>query len=311
MRPPISALLPIRDGERWIESSILNINQVLTSKDELLIINDGSKDNTVEIIKECNIIPNLRLISSPGLGLVNALNTGVTEAKNQWIARFDVDDIYDSRRIDLQMTDIPLEVVAIFTDFEMYSDNGEYLGYFPSPLSDFAILLSLARSERNAHPSVVFRKESVLKVGGYREEDFPCEDLSLWLRLAKVGKLHGIAYPALKYTLRADSVSSTRYLEAKIKTKQIFNSLFDLESHDQFLLFWQTLKLYKKSALGLQRKAYLLRDAIGSQVWVHLETKVKFLMIFFAIQMSLNPKTYLLLFRESKLRTERKRMRKV
>ena len=123
MRPQVSALLPIRNGERWIKSSISNLNQVLNPDDELLIIDDGSKDDTVAFIRESRIIPHLKLISTSGLGLVNALNMGIAEAKNQWIARFDVDDKYEPERIDLQLTDIPSGVVAVFTDFKMYSDR--------------------------------------------------------------------------------------------------------------------------------------------------------------------------------------------
>ena len=309
MRPPVSALLPIRNGERWIKSSISNLNQVLKPDDELLIIDDGSNDDTVAIIRESTIIPHLKLISTSGRGLVNALNTGIAEAKNQWIARFDVDDKYEPERIDLQLTDIPSGVVAVFTDFKMYSDRGEFLGYFPSPLSDIAILISLARSERNAHPSVIFRKDSVLEVGAYREEDFPCEDLSLWLRLAQIGKLHGISRPALKYTLRADSVSSTRYAEAKEKTERIFNTFFDLRDRNQLQSISDTFKLYKKSTYGLERKVYLLRDAFGSHVWRLLETKVKLLLMIVTIQIFLNPQTYLLFLRESELRSNRRKVR--
>ena len=309
MRLPVSALLPIRNGEKWIKTSISNLNQVLNSDDELLIIDDGSKDNTVAIIRESRIIPHLKLISTSGLGLVNALNLGIAQAKNQWIARFDVDDKYDPKRIDLQLTDIPSDVVAIFTDFKMYSDEGTFLGYFPSPLSDIAILLSLARSERNAHPSVIFRKDSVLEVGAYREEDFPCEDLSLWLRLAQVGKLHGISHPALKYTLRADSVSSSRYSEAKEKTERIFNTFFDLRNRNQIESIRNTLNLYKKSTYEIERKVYLLRDAFCSQVWRELETKVKLMLILVTIQMLLTPQTYPLILRESRLRSKRREVR--
>ena len=309
MRPQVSALLPIRNGERWIKSSISNLNQVLNSDDELLIIDDGSNDDTVAIIRESTIIPHLKLISTSGRGLVNALNTGIAEAKNQWIARFDVDDEYEPERIDLQLTDIPSGVVAVFTDFKTYSEKGEFLGYFPSPLSDIAILISLARSERNAHPSVIFRKDSVLEVGAYREEDFPCEDLSLWLRLAQIGKLHGISRPALKYTLRADSVSSTRYSEAKEKTERIFNTFFDLRDRNQLQSISDTLQLYKKSTYGLERKIYLLRDAFVSHVWRRLETKVKLLLIIVTIQIFLNPQTYLLFLRELRFRSIRRKIR--
>ena len=167
----------------------------------------------------------------------------------------------------------------------------------------------MARSERNAHPSVIFRKDSVLEVGAYREEDFPCEDLSLWLRLAQIGKLHGISCPVLKYTLRADSVSSTRYSEAKEKTERIFNTFFDLRDRNQIQSISNTLILYKKSTHRLERKVYLLRDAFGSRVWRHLEIKVKLLLMIVSIQIFLNPQTCLLFLRELRFRSNRRKVR--
>jgi len=309
-RPPVTALLPVRNGEQWMPNAIHNLNRTLTPYDEVVIVNDYSTDKTLDIIEESKFIAPLRVITNPGRGLVPALNAGISAAKNEWIARFDVDDDYLSNRFALQFENVSDGTVAIFSDFEIYSEKMDYLGYFPSPLYHAAIYVSLLNSERNAHPSVVFRKESVLTVGGYYEEDFPCEDLSLWLRLAKIGRLSAVPQPVLKYTLRKNSVSSSRYLEAKHKTKLVLEKYFDYNKNMDLKEFELILIDYKKYPQELERKLFLARDLCDKTLMKNQELKLRFFIIKIAINLSLNPRTYLVLAKQVLMRKKRRKYRK-
>jgi len=117
-------------------------------------------------------------------------------------------------------------------------------------------------SDRTAHPSVIFRKESALSVGLYRQEDFPCEDLSLWLRLGTVGDLVSIPSDELIYTLRNSSVSGSRYFEANQKSTEILlalntaNNLINRAMDD----FNDVLNFYKRVKLGRKRSLLFFRD---------------------------------------------------
>jgi glycosyltransferase involved in cell wall biosynthesis len=150
----------------------------------------------------------LRILDSPEPGLVNALNLGLRESSNTWIARFDVDDNYDSARISKQIEAIQANDVAIFSDYSIMSESKLNLGTIYSPVNPLACSISLINSERTAHPSALINKDAVLAVGGYLNEDFLVEDLSLWLRLSRVGNLRSVPKTLLHYTLSKSSVSS-------------------------------------------------------------------------------------------------------
>ena len=286
MRLPVSAVLPIKNGQEWIPEALLEISNLLESQDELIIIDDHSTDSTWEILERFSCQPSLRKIKNPGVGLVSALNEGIRVAQHEWIARFDIDDKYRTSRVDRQLAAITPRAVAVFTDYRIVTAEGKDLGLIPSPIHPAATALSLVHSDRTAHPSVIFRKESALSVGLYRKEDFPCEDLSLWLRLGIVGELVSIPSDELIYTLRKSSVSGSRYFEAKQKSIEILlasnvvTSLINRVMDD----FNDVLNSYKKVKLGRKRSLLFFRDIFHPIVFKNLTNKqrIKVSLKFFA-----------------------------
>jgi glycosyltransferase involved in cell wall biosynthesis len=309
MRRPISALLPIRDGEKWVLTAIDNLNRTLLPIDEVIIVDDGSTDRTLEILNRTDFKCSAKVLSNRSPGLVNALNLGIAEARNLWIARYDVDDEYIDERIDLQIGALEEDDVAIFSDFQIFSEEREYLGYITSPLTHLAIYLSLLKSERNAHPSVIFRRDAVLKVGGYLESDFPCEDLSLWLRLAEVGNLKGIPHPTLKYVLRRASVSGVRYREAKSKTQVVVDKYFNFGINLKLSDLHDSFCIYKKTTLSLERKLFLLRDLFEFNSRSKFKPELRAYLLLQTLFSFFNPKLLFVCIRELRDRKRRQKYR--
>lgn len=295
-RPSITALLPIKNGEKWLKRAVQNLNDVLDSNDEVIVIDDHSTDRTKELLLSSTFKSNFHLISNPGEGLVSALNEGVTSARHEWIARFDVDDVYDPRRILHQTTAIDLETVAVFTDYKILSEYGKNLGVIPSPIFPNAVALSLIRSDRTAHPSVIFRKKAAVDVGLYREEDFPAEDLSLWLRLHSIGKLKSVPFQDLHYTLRPSSISATRYHESKAKTRLLVSQFLDSHSVGSraYLEYSEIIKGYKKMSLSKERILLFLRDFLTPTIFFQLSHRQKVLITLRLFGYLLNP-TYIVI----------------
>ena len=208
--PYISALLPARNGERYLRRLIPRVLAMLSELDELLVINDGSTDNSSLILAELAITDTrLKILTTEGIGLVAALNLGIHNAKNSWIARFDVDDEYPLDRLHLQRQLIEENVAAIFSDYSFMTSSGISIGTVPSALKSNPIKLSLASSQRTPHPAVLINRAIVLAVGGYRVEDFPAEDLGLWFRMMKMGEFLSVPKVLLNYRLSGGSISSS------------------------------------------------------------------------------------------------------
>jgi glycosyltransferase involved in cell wall biosynthesis len=265
MESKITALMPVKDGAVFIKDALTQLQRSCKATDEILIVDDFSSDNTIQIIKDASKADDrIRLLVNSNPGIVGALNLGLSEASNEWIARVDVDDNYEVNRIDEQRVCIESNVIGIFSDYDFFSEDLPYLGTIPSAIDSDAVAVSLISSQRISHPSILFNKASALDVGGYQQEDFPAEDLSLWLRMSRVGNLISIPKVLLHYRLSAGSVTGTRR-NASISKK---NSLIQTIGINPLNVERVSSKLdhifevYKLETLSNEREILLIRDLI-------------------------------------------------
>ena len=223
-RERITAIVPVRNGAKFLYGFIPNIINTCSDEDEILFIEDHSTDNSLQILKEFSgIHKNIRVITSEKSGLVHALNQGIIEASNAWLARFDCDDKYAITRIDRQATMIKDNVVCIFSDYRISAPEGQNLGVIPSPVDPIPTKISLISNVRTPHPVAMMRRDAVIEVGGYIESDFPAEDLSLWLRLSRIGDLVSVPDELLTYYLHKSSITGTTYFQSKEKGRMMYS----------------------------------------------------------------------------------------
>jgi glycosyltransferase involved in cell wall biosynthesis len=212
-RQPCTILLPLFNGATFLPRAVANLCEIAGPGDEILIIDDGSVDiSDQEFEKLRKSDPRIVLYKCEHRGLVATLNYGIQVASHELIARADVDDLYAKNRIQVQVEFLSSnpEISAVFSDYEMVSSSGANLGVFPSAISPELTAFSLFSSQRTPHPSVMYRKSAILSVGGYLQEDFPAEDLALWIRLVRKGKIASIPHSLLKYTVHSSSITRTK-----------------------------------------------------------------------------------------------------
>lgn len=211
MKIEIAALMPVRNGQAFLASAITSIEANQGHLKEILIIDDGSEDKTASILDRwVKRNEKVRVITTKGIGLVNCLNLGLVESDSEYVARFDVDDLYSSDRIQIQSSYLTPGVAAVFSDYSFWEQKFGFLGTMPSAIFPHATSMSLVNHQRTAHPSVIFSKNAVFGVGGYNENDFPAEDYSLWLRLSKSNMVISVPEVLLSYRLSAGSISANQ-----------------------------------------------------------------------------------------------------
>ena len=265
-RVPCTILLPIFNASGFLLRSLQNLGEIAGPEDEILVINDGSTDLSQEILEKFQKNDKrFNVYNREHQGLVGSLNFGIENARNDFIARADVDDYYEIHRIDVQVKFLEEnpEIHAVFCDFEMVDVSGSSLGKFPSAISPALTAFSLVSSQRTAHPSVMYRKTAILDAGGYSEEDFPAEDLALWLRLIEKGKIASIPQQFLKYTVHRNSITSSHRKSMIMKSlalrKRFANEGSGLLGLDKFQA---NLLVYKKSTNENLRILFALQDLI-------------------------------------------------
>lgn len=259
----ITHLMPVRNGERYLEQAWTGILENFEFGDEVIIINDGSIDQTSNLLKQIGeSFPDLRIIETKSNGIVSALNTGFKESNNSWVARYDVDDIYPVHRISMQRRLISDDVSVIFADYVMRLENGFNMGLFPSPVTDFASRVSFLRSQQTAHSVALINRDHFNLAGGYLSEDFPAEDLGLWIRISQFGKILSVPEVLMKYRLSNSSTSGTRQIEARKVRHNLINKQPSILKSEASLdsLILETLDIYKSTSLEKLRVILFLRN---------------------------------------------------
>jgi glycosyltransferase involved in cell wall biosynthesis len=300
--------MPVRNGMKYLDSALSNLEVCASKADEILIINDGSTDGTLQKLNEwASDKPQVRILNNPGQGLVSALNFGLAESECKWIARFDVDDISQPSRLTEQRKLLGNQIAGIFSDYEVIDESGASLGVIPSAVDPEAVSLSLVTSQRTAHSSVLLNKEIALGAGGYREEDYLAEDLSLWLRMSRLGLLKSVPTSLMRYRLNGSSISNSRRAQMIQKKDELLKSIgvnqVDIKKFDEN---WEeTWNGYRNHSLADDRKILSYRDYRKCLNLYPIYGKISAVKIEMILRLSTSPGTMpsgMRLYRESKLR---------
>lgn len=206
----ISVLLPVRDGAATLARAIGSIRAQTFQDWELLIVDDGSTDDSRAIAEAAAREDGRVRVLAPGrAGIVAALNAGLAAARGELIARMDADDESHPERLAAQfaLLDSPenRDVGLVGCLVEFAGDRAASTGYalhvdwINSLVTSDDILLNRFVESPFAHPSVMFRRELVTQLGGYRAGDFP-EDYELWLRWLDAGvRMAKVPRPLLRW----------------------------------------------------------------------------------------------------------------
>lgn len=193
--PVISIVLPMRNAASTIDECLRSIVEQSFPDFEVIIVDDGSQDQSVSIVKRwCQQDQRIRLYCQGALGLVSALNRGLAFVRGQYMARMDADDIMLQTRLQWQLdyfvqhsnVDLVATQVELFADDEIKAGYQEYVRWQNACVSFSDIRDEIYVESPIAHPSIMVRRDVFEKVGGYRQGDFP-EDYELWLRMLHAG----------------------------------------------------------------------------------------------------------------------------
>lgn len=180
----ITVLMPLYNCSKYVEASVRSILQQSFREFEFLIIDDGSTDNSAELVSTFND-SRIILHKKHHTGLADTLNTGLKMAHGKWIARIDADDIAVKDRLRFQTGFINKnqDVDVIAGSSVYFSGNGKVEFTVRPPTDDKSIKEMLNVHNPVNHSAVTFKKEDIIAEGGYDVSMTCFEDFELWLRL--------------------------------------------------------------------------------------------------------------------------------
>jgi len=210
--PEITVIITTYNEEEFIESSIIALQDQSINDFEIVIVDDGSDDSTVELIQRIDD-PRINLIQKDHRGHYPALNTALRNSNGRFVAKVDPDDLPRKDRLEVQsdfLRNNP-EIGVVGSAYKAIHQirNEEYIRKYPTISSD--IKKELTKYIAMPHSSMMFRKSALEDVGYYDDSLDYLGEVELLLRIGEQYELANIDSPLITRRIRQDSNFNQRY----------------------------------------------------------------------------------------------------
>ena len=223
-KPLVSVLIPCYNCDQYVKEAVKSIIEQSYTNLEILVIDDGSTDNTGNILKEL-AKEDTRIVyikNEKNLKLIATLNKGLDLCKGKYIARMDADDISVPTRIEKQVDFLEKHsnIGIVGADIEFFGGNKRSI--WKTNTEDKYIRTDLLFGTCFAHPVVMMRTSILREHHLYYNDDYPhAEDYKLWCDIAQYTKLANIPEVLLYYRVNDNQVSNKYNLEQKETAQRI------------------------------------------------------------------------------------------
>src|SRR5690606_10889206 len=211
MPPLISCLIPVYNAQEFLEVALDSIQKQSFRDFEILAVNDGSTDGSLNILEtRAASDPRIRILSKPNGGIVSALNHGLEHCRGRLVARMDADDIALPDRFAVQMAAFEThpDAVAVGGLIQSIDGRGRPIAPPGSPsrvqVTDITGFPPVVANVQ--HSAGTFLKSALEAVGGYRSNFPHAEDYDLYLRLAGHGTFYNPPKLVLYYRVHSASL---------------------------------------------------------------------------------------------------------
>jgi glycosyltransferase involved in cell wall biosynthesis len=259
----VSVVMPVYNAEATVHQALDSVRTQTFQSLEIIVVNDGSTDNSLEILRQQ---PDIKLLDHSHRGIVPALNDGLTAASGNYIARMDADDLCHPERIEQQASFLDafpdIGIVGCRVSFsgnrEQQAGYAAYVDWTNSLIDPDDIALNRFIESPFAHPSIMFRRELFEQFGAYRDGPFP-EDYELWLRwMANGVKAAKVDQELLAWSDPPNRLSRTdpRYnIAAFYETKAEYLALWLKKNnpHHPEVVIWGAGRITRKRAAVLEQ----------------------------------------------------------
>ncbi|KGQ18852.1 Glycosyl transferase family 2 [Lysobacter dokdonensis DS-58] len=208
--PSVSVVMPVHNGAQYLRAAIDSVLMQSTRDFELVIVDDGSTDESRAIIEQAaRDDARVRLLAlDANVGIIGALNAGLDIAGGEWIARMDADDLCDPQRLKRQRA--YLEANALDLCGTWFTEFGEGPARTVRwPVSEPAVRAAMLFQNTLCHPTVMARR-AVFDAYRYQESHRTVEDYDLWSRALVDFRIANMPEALLRYRRHGGQVSTVR-----------------------------------------------------------------------------------------------------
>lgn len=215
--PVITVLMTVYNGERFLSEAISSILCQTYENFEFVIIDDASTDKSEELIRSYKDTRIRYYKNKKNIGQTASLNFGLNLSEGKYIARIDQDDLSNPERLEIQFNYMKenqnISVVGSWA--ESIDNNAKYKYTIIHPINFAEIRESIACGCPLSHSSAFFRREDVIKSGGYPENIIYAMDWNLWIKLIN-NRYKLVNLPLELVSIRTHDSSSTSSKELQL-----------------------------------------------------------------------------------------------
>lgn len=224
----LSVIMPTYNSqESYLRRAIDSVLAQTFSNFEFIIIDDGSEANDIEIVESYDD-PRIKLIKNKHSGIANTLNTGIENAKGEYIARMDSDDICFANRFkeEIEFLDKNKNITMVSCYMQSFGSRRQFIHSGTKNCDEFMAKLFLRCVV--SHPSVMIRREFLVS-NNLEYRNVKAEDYDLWTRVMQKGKIDELHKVLMHYRVHAKQLTVSRNFEIQDSTNRVrFNLLKQL-----------------------------------------------------------------------------------
>ena len=268
----VSVIIPTFNRFSLISRAIDSVLNQTIKPFEIIVVDDGSSDNTSTFIK--NNYKSVKLIKQKNLGVSKARNVGIKNSSGDWIALLDSDDEWKKNKLEVQIKSLSeYDYYSVCHTNEIWIRNGIRVNQKKRHQKYGGDIFDKCLDICRISPSSIIFKKNIIDEVGWFDEGLPiCEDYDLWLRITANFKILFIDKPlVIKYGGHSDQLSkSVKGIEAyRIK------SLENLLSNTKLIKDYKSLTIKMLiTKLGIYKKGLLKRHKTNELLKIN--HKIKF-----------------------------------
>ncbi len=208
--PLISVIVPLYNGEKTIRETVKSILNQSLQNFELIIINDGSQDASLEMVSNFQD-SRIKVFSYPNSGISTTRNRGISHATGEYISFIDADDLWTPNKLESQLKALqenPKAAVAYswsdhINEFGQPLNRGSYMTVNGDVYPKILLIDFIANGS-----NPLIRREALMEVGGFDESLSTSADWDMWVRLAARYHFVAVPSPQILYRISGSSMSS-------------------------------------------------------------------------------------------------------
>jgi len=208
--PTVSVIIPTYNRAHLIGKAVKSVLNQTYQDFEIIVVDDGSTDNTEEVMKSFNNFKIRYICHSDNRGISVARNIGIRASRGEYIALLDSDDEWLPEKLDKQVDVLQNESpeVGVVCSWSYNIDEkGNYISKRCLPKKGGYIYEDLLSTNPISVPTVLIRKECFNRVSLFDDLLNAQEDWDMWIRIAKYYRFALIKVPLVKYRKHSDQIS--------------------------------------------------------------------------------------------------------